>query len=129
MKVNKLIISKYDRKIAYEAVLVREKGYNSIHKTKYIKHHGHGVYTLYIPANVDVIYIRHEFDKASTMEWLYILYFQNGIASIIMNTHTFHNDTRFTKIDRDRVRKEKVQFEALKKHFQSSHPINLLDEL
>ena len=127
MKINKLYISKTSRTIVYEGVLVREKGYNSIRKTKYLKSHGHRTYTVYIPANVDAIYIRHEFSKVSTMEWLYIVHLQNGIESIIMNTYTFHDDTRLAEIDR--FIKEKVMFESLKKQFQSSHPINLLDEL
>lgn len=127
MKINSLLISKCDRNVVYEGVLVREKGYNSIRKTKYVKSHGHGSYSLYIPANVDAIYIRHEFNKASTMEWLYILHFQNGIASIIMNYSTFHDDNTFAEIDC--IIRKKTLFEPLKKQFQSSHPINLLDEL
>lgn len=127
MKINNLLISKYDRNVVYEELLVREKGYNSIRKTKYVKSHGQGIYSLYIPANVDAIYIRHKFKKASTMEWLYILHFQNGIASIIMNYCTFHDDNTYAEIDCF-IRKKGI-FESLKKQFQRSHPINLLDEL
>lgn len=127
MKINKILINNKSQSVIYEGVLVKEKGYNILRKTKYLKSHGHGTYTICIPVNVDAVYIRHEYDKYSTMEWLYIVHFQNGIPDVIMNTHTFHDDKRFS--EKDRFIKKKIMFDSMKKHVQTSYPINLLDEL